>query len=389
MSNNYKNILFSSESVNEGHPDKLCDQVSDAILDACLKDDPDSKVACETATGTGFVMVFGEITTKSDVNYEEVVRNTIKDIGFDHKNKGLDYKDCEVIIKIHRQSLDIAQGVHIDKKDEDIGAGDQGIMFGYATNETPELMPLSHSIATKLGKRLTEVRKSGLCPWIRPDGKTQVTVEYDNKDFSGKMNPKRVHTILISTQHDPDISNKEIKKELMEHVIKPVVESKYLDKNTIYHINPSGRFVIGGPEGDAGLTGRKIIIDTYGGWGAHGGGAFSGKDPTKVDRSAAYMTRWIAKSLVAAGLVDRILVQVGYAIGVAEPLSINVNSYNTGIVDDQKLLEIINKNFDLKPGMIIKQLDLKKPKYKVTAAYCHFGREEEGFTWEFPKKLQL
>ena len=386
---NSQKIMFSSESVNEGHPDKLCDQVSDAILDACLREDPESKVACETATGTDFVMVFGEITTKSEVDYEKVVRDTIKEIGFDHKDKGLDYKSCEVIVKIHRQSPDIAQGVHINKKEEDIGAGDQGIMFGYATNETPELMPLSHSIATKLGKKLTEVRKSGLCPWVRPDGKTQVTIEYDNDDFSGKMNPKRVHTILISTQHDPDISNEEIEKQLIEHVIKPVIDPKYLDENVIYHINPSGRFVIGGPEGDGGLTGRKIIIDTYGGWGAHGGGAFSGKDPTKVDRSAAYMTRWIAKSLVDAGFADRILVQVGYAIGVAEPLSVNVNSYNTGKVSDQKLLEIINNNFDLRPGMISKQLDLKKPKYKATAAYCHFGRNEEGFTWEKPKKLQF
>ena len=383
------NILFSSESVNEGHPDKLCDQVSDAILDACLKDDPESKVACETATGTGFVMVFGEITTNSVVDYEKVVRETIKEIGFDHKNKGLDYKDCDVIVKIHKQSPDIAQGVHIDKNEEDIGAGDQGIMFGYATNETPELMPLSHSIATKLGKRLTEVRKLGLCPWVRPDGKTQVTIEYDNNDFSGEMIPNRVHTILISTQHDPDISNEEIMAQLIEHVIEPVVDSKYLDDDVIYHINPSGRFVIGGPEGDGGLTGRKIIIDTYGGWGAHGGGAFSGKDPTKVDRSAAYMTRWIAKSLVAAGLADRILVQVGYAIGVAEPLSVNVNSYNTGKVTDEKLLEIIRDNFDLRPGMIAKQLDLKKPKYKATAAYCHFGREEDGFTWEQPKELTI
>ena len=384
-----KNILFSSESVNEGHPDKICDQISDAILDECLKQDPQSKVACETSTGSGFVIIFGEITTKAEVNYEQIARKTLKNIGFDSEDKGLDYKNCEIILKLNRQSPDIANGVHVNKKDEEIGAGDQGIMFGYATNETPELMPLSHSLATKLGKKLTEVRKSGLCPWIRPDGKTQVTIEYDNKDFNGKMYPKRVHTILISTQHDANISNKKITDDIIKYVVKSVIPQKYLDKNTIIHINPSGRFVIGGPEGDGGLTGRKIIIDTYGGWGAHGGGAFSGKDPTKVDRSAAYMGRWIAKSLVASKLADRALVQVAYAIGVPEPLSVNVNTYGTGKMSDLELLEIINKNFDLRAGMIVKQLDLLKPKYLKTAAYGHFGREDVDFTWENAKDLTL
>lgn len=380
-------ILFTSESVNEGHPDKLCDQISDAILDACLSGDENSKVACETCTGTGFVMVFGEITTKSKVDYEKVVRKTLKEVGFDSEEKGLDYKTCQVLVKIHRQSPDIAQGVHINKKEEEMGAGDQGIMFGYASNETDNFMPLSHDLATKLGARLTYVRKNNICPWVRPDGKTQVTVEYDNNDFYGEMKPKRVHTILISTQHDDNISNKKIRDEIIEHVIKPVVPSNYLDENTIFHINPSGRFVIGGPEGDGGLTGRKIIIDTYGGWGAHGGGAFSGKDPSKVDRSAAYMTRWIAKSVVASKLAKRALIQVSYAIGVAEPLSVNIDTYGTSNISEEDILKIINNNFDLRPGLIAKQLDLKKPKYQKTAAYGHFGRNNKDFTWETPKKL--
>ena len=380
-------ILFTSESVNEGHPDKLCDQISDAILDACLSGDENSKVACETCTGTGFVMVFGEITTKSKVDYEKVVRKTLKEVGFDSEEKGLDYKTCQVLVKIHRQSPDIAQGVHINKKEEEMGAGDQGIMFGYASNETDNFMPLSHDLATKLGARLTYVRKNNICPWVRPDGKTQVTVEYDNNDFYGEMKPKRVHTILISTQHDDNISNKKIRDEIIEHVIKPVVPSNYLDENTIFHINPSGRFVIGGPEGDGGLTGRKIIIDTYGGWGAHGGGAFSGKDPSKVDRSAAYMTRWIAKSVVASKLAKRALIQVSYAIGVAEPLSVNIDTYGTSNIPEEDILKIINNNFDLRPGLIAKQLDLKKPKYQKTAAYGHFGRNNKDFTWEKPKKL--
>ena len=383
-------LLFTSESVNEGHPDKICDQISDAILDTCLKQDPSSKVACETSTGTNFVIVFGEITTKAIVDYEKVVRDTLEYIGFDSEDKGINCHTCEVIIKLHSQSPDIAQGVHIGKKEEDIGAGDQGIMFGYATDETDVLMPLSHYLATNLGKRLTDVRKNGICPWVRPDGKTQVTIEYEkDSDLNGYMKPKRVHTILISTQHDENISNEDIKRDLMKHVINEVIPEQYIDSDTIFHLNPSGRFVIGGPEGDGGLTGRKIIIDTYGGWGAHGGGAFSGKDPTKVDRSAAYMARWVAKSLVSANLAKRILIQVSYAIGVATPLSINVNTYGTSNHTDEELLAIIDKNFDFRPGMIAKQLDLNKPRYFKTSCYGHFGRDDSDFTWEIPKKLSI
>jgi len=384
------NLLFTSESVNEGHPDKICDQISDAILDECLKQDHNSKVACETSTGTNFVIVFGEITTNAIVNYENIIRQTLKNIGFDSEEKGIDCNTCEVIIKLHAQSPDIAQGVHLGKTDEDVGAGDQGIMFGYASNETDVLMPLSHDLATKLGKRLTEVRKENICPWVRPDGKTQVTVEYTkDSNLNGKIVPKRVHTVLISTQHNPDVSNEKIRADLMEYVVKNVIPEKYLDENTIFHLNPSGRFIIGGPDGDGGLTGRKIIIDTYGGWGAHGGGAFSGKDPTKVDRSAAYMTRWVAKSLVHAKLASRVLIQVAYAIGVAEPLSINVNTYGTGVKTDEELLEIIKNNFDFRPGMIANQLDLKKPRYFKTACYGHFGRVDKDFTWETPKILKF
>ena len=384
------NLLFTSESVNEGHPDKICDQISDAILDECLKQDHNSKVACETSTGTNFVIVFGEITTKAIIDYEHIVRQTLKNIGFDSEEKGIDCNTCEVIIKLHAQSPDIAQGVHLGKTDEDVGAGDQGIMFGYASNETDVLMPLSHDLATKLGKRLTEVRKENICTWVRPDGKTQVTIEYTKEsNLNSKIVPKRVHTVLISTQHNPDVSNEKIRADLMEYVVKNVIPEKYLDENTIFHLNPSGRFVIGGPDGDGGLTGRKIIIDTYGGWGAHGGGAFSGKDPTKVDRSAAYMTRWVAKSLVHAKLASRVLIQVAYAIGVAEPLSINVNTYGTGAKSDEELLEIIKNNFDFRPGMIANQLDLKKPRYFKTACYGHFGRVDKDFTWETPKILKF
>lgn len=380
-------FLFTSESVNEGHPDKLCDQVSDAILDACLAQDPSSKVACETATKTNMVMVFGEITTKAHVDYEAIVRKTCKDIGFVSKDVGLDAENCKVVVHIEEQSPDIGQGVHGlgTKTLEEIGAGDQGIMFGYASDETPELMPLTHVLSTRLGHRLTEVRQQGICPWVRPDGKTQVTVEYKKED--GAMIPLRVHTILISTQHSPDVDNKQIHKDLMEHVIKPVVPKQYLDDNTIFHLNPSGRFVIGGPHGDAGLTGRKIIIDTYGGWGAHGGGAFSGKDPTKVDRSGAYIARQAAKSVVFSELAKRCLIQVSYAIGVAEPLSVYVDTYGTGKISDSEILEKVKKNFDFRPGMIGKNLDLFKPRYKKTAAYGHFGRSDDEFTWEVPKKL--
>jgi len=380
-------FLFTSESVNEGHPDKLCDQVSDAVLDACLKGDPQSKVACESCAKTGLVMIFGEITTKAKINYEQVVRDAIRKIGYDDKAKGLDYRTCNVVVAIEQQSPDIAQGVHVDRKVEDIGAGDQGHMFGYATDETPQLMPLTHWLATQIGARLTEVRVQGILKWVRPDGKTQVTVEYLRK--GGVLTPLRVHTIVISTQHEDGISNEQIRKDLLEHVIKPVVPEKYLTKDTIYHLNPSGRFVIGGPHGDAGLTGRKIIIDTYGGWGAHGGGAFSGKDPTKVDRSAAYACRWIAKSLVAAKLCRRVIVQVSYAIGVAKPLSVFVDSYGTGVKSDKELLDIVNKNFDLRPGCLIRDLKLLRPIYLKTAAYGHFGRDDPDFTWEQPKQLAL
>ena len=381
-------FLFTSESVNEGHPDKLADQISDSILDACLKEDPESKVACETATKTNMVMVFGEITTKAKVDYEKIVRETCRQVGFTSDDVGLDCDKMTVLNHLHEQSPDIAQGVHVGKKLEDIGAGDQGHMFGYATDETPELMPLTYVLATQIGHRLTVCRKEKICPWLRPDGKTQVTVEYKKK--GGFLTPVRVHTILISTQHDEDITLEKQKEELMEHVIKPIVPAKYLDDKTIYHLNPSGRFVIGGPHGDAGLTGRKIIIDTYGGWGAHGGGAFSGKDPTKVDRSGAYIARQAAKSIVASKLAARAIVQVSYAIGVAEPLSVHVDTYGTGTKTDAEILELVKAKFDFRPGMMGVNLDLKrgvtkdgKGRYQQTAAYGHFGREDtDVFTWE-------
>jgi len=383
-------FLFTSESVNEGHPDKICDQVSDAVLDACIKEDPMSRVACETCTKTGMVMIFGEITTRATVNYEQVIRQAIQKIGYDDVAKGLDYRTCNVIVAIEEQSPDIAQSVDATKI-EDTGAGDQGIMFGYATDETPSLMPLTHMLATSLGSKLTEVRKNGKCPWVRPDGKTQVTCEY--KLEGGKPVPIRVHTIVISTQHDDGVTNEQIKKDLHEHVIAPVVPAEYLTSETIYHLNPSGRFVIGGPHGDAGLTGRKIIIDSYGGWGAHGGGAFSGKDVTKVDRSAAYAARWVAKSLVAAKLCNRVLVQLSYAIGVAYPLSIFVDTYGTGVTlsgkTDAEITEIVKNNFELSPGAIIRDLQLRRPVLAATAAYGHFGRDDPNFTWEKPKELTL
>lgn len=385
-------FMFTSESVNEGHPDKLADQVSDTIVDACFEQDIDSHVACETSTGTGFVMIFGEITTKAVFDYEAKVRQTVKEIGFDDEAKGLDYKTFKFINNVHSQSPEINASVTgRGQTPETVGAGDQGHMFGYATNETPELMPLTHSLATGIGYQLTVVRKDGTLPLLRPDGKTQVTIEYEKR--GGFLKPKRIHTVVVSTQHDPKYTQEQLKEDVLREVIMKVVPKDLIDDQTIFLINPSGLFTIGGPEGDAGLTGRKIIIDTYGGWGAHGGGAFSGKDPTKVDRSAAYYCRWIAKSLVAAGLAERCLVQVSYAIGVAHPLSVFVDTYGTGSKPDTELLEIIHKNFDLRAGMLVRELDMLKPKYKKTACYGHFGNAARGsdpaFTWETPKSLKF
>jgi len=384
-------ILFTSESVSEGHPDKLCDQVSDAVLDACLAQDPNSRVACETATKTGMVMVLGEITTNAVVDYDKLIRRTIEQIGYDNGDKGLDYKSCSVLVAIAQQSADIAQSVVKDgKMDENIGAGDQGHMFGYATDETPEMMPMTHTLATKLMEALTVARKNGSIAWLRPDMKSQVTIEYEKDPACpGHLIPRRVHTVVISTQHDPSVTNEEIRKVIREQIIDKVIPRDLVDDKTIYFINPSGRFVIGGPQGDAGVTGRKIIVDTYGGWGAHGGGAFSGKDPSKVDRSGAYAARWIAKSLVAAKLCKRCLVQVSYSIGIPEPLSLNVNTYGTGVKPDEELVRIVLDNFDLRPGVLTRDLKLRRPIYQKTASLGHFGRSDPDFTWEQPKELKF
>ncbi|MBW0562298.1 hypothetical protein O181_102013 [Austropuccinia psidii MF-1] len=381
-------FLFTSESVGEGHPDKICDQVSDAILDACLKDDPWSKVACETACKTGMIMVFGEISTRSQIDYQKIIRQTIQQIGYDHSDKGFDYKTCNVLVAIEQQSPDIAQGLDNGSL-ENHGAGDQGIMFGYATDETPQLMPLTLVLAHQLNRKLAEERRKlqGL-NWLRPDSKTQVTIEYKKDNSTGAVTPIRVDTVVISTQHSEEISTDDLRTAILEKIVKQVIPSNLLDSKTIYHIQPSGRFVIGGPQGDAGLTGRKIIVDSYGGWGAHGGGAFSGKDWSKVDRSGAYAARWIAKSLIAAGLARRVLVQLSYAIGLAEPLSVFVDSYGTANgKTDAELVQIINQNFDLRPGVVVKELNLQQPIYQQTAAYGHFGNSD--YPWEKPKQLKL
>ena len=376
-----KNYIFTSESVTEGHPDKVCDKVSDAILDEFLRGDPDSRVAVETLTTTGFVAVAGEVTSKANFDIEKLIRKTISEIGYDDPDLKFDSNSCEVMVKLDSQSPDISQGVTANENKEQ-GAGDQGLMFGYASNETEELMPLPILLAQKLTKKLTELRKNGQLPWVRPDGKSQVSVRYEDDK------PKSLEAIVISTQHSPDISQEEITKQIIEHVIKPTCGELWND-NIKTHVNPTGKFEIGGPHGDAGLTGRKIIVDTYGGMGRHGGGAFSGKDPSKVDRSACYMCRYIAKNIVAAGLSDRCEVQVAYAIGVAKPVSLMVNTFGTNKISEDQIESLVNKHFDMRPAEIVKQLDLKKPIYQKTAAYGHFGRNEPGFTWEITDKADL
>lgn len=386
--------LFTSESVTEGHPDKLCDAVSDAILDACMEQDPMSRVACETVSCTGFVMVTGEITTKANLDIPTIVRQTVDEIGYNDAKTGFDCHTCAVMVALDKQSPDIAMGVDkalearesgmTEEQLDAIGAGDQGMMFGYATNETPELMPYPISLAHKLARQLTKVRKDGTLKYLRPDGKSQVSVEYDE---AGK--PIRLEAVVISTQHDEDVTQEQIHEDIKKYVLDPILPKELVDENTRFFINPTGRFVIGGPQGDAGLTGRKIIVDTYGGYARHGGGAFSGKDCTKVDRSAAYAARYVAKNIVAAGLADKCEIQLSYAIGVAHPTSIMVDTFGTGKVSDEKLVEIIRENFDLRPAGIIKMLDLRRPIYKQTAAYGHFGRDDISLPWEATDKVDL
>ena len=386
-------ILFTSESVTEGHPDKVCDSISDAILDAMMAQDPMSRVACETATTTGLVLVMGEITTKANVDIQKIVRDTIREIGYDNADYGFDADTCAVITSLDKQSTDIAMGVDkaLEQKEDDmnedeldsIGAGDQGLQFGYASNETEEYMPYAINMAHKLAQQLTKVRKDGTLKYLRPDGKTQVTVEYDE---AGK--PKRIDAVVCSTQHDPDVTQEQIHEDIKKYVFDAIIPADMVDADTKYFINPTGRFVIGGPHGDSGLTGRKIIVDTYGGTGRHGGGAFSGKDCTKVDRSAAYAARYVAKNIVAAGLADKCEIQLSYAIGVAHPTSVSVNTFGTGKLSETKLVEIVRENFDLRPAGIIKMLDLRRPIYKQTAAYGHFGRTDVDLPWEHLEKVE-